>query len=113
VQPRQDEPGRDPLVEEQTGAAAAEARAIGGPSAQRFEQTDPARRPVEEAGGGVAEGFEQSEELLAEAAEHREMPHSASRNAFRGEAESDLSGAEYAEADHERSSELSEDADTR
>jgi hypothetical protein len=55
------------------------------------------QRPVREAGGGEAEGFEQAEELLEEEAEHAE--HTTALDGFPEEAESDLSGAEYGEAD--------------
>lgn len=59
---------------------------------------DPAMQPVYEAGGGEQEGFEQSEELLRENAEHGEHS-SALEEGFSGERESDLSGAEYGDAD--------------
>lgn len=89
---------RDPLADEETRAAAAEAARIGG-SAGRAED------PVEQAGGGEAEGFEQSEQDLVDAAEGRTTGHDAGRDAFPPEAESDRSGAEYGDADHEHSSE--------
>jgi hypothetical protein len=81
-------------------AAAHEAAGIGG---RAPEDEDPARRPVDEAGGGEAEGFEQAEEDLRENAEHGELnPRDPNRDAFTPEEESDLSGAEYAEADEAR-----------
>jgi hypothetical protein len=60
---------------------------------------DPAWQAVDEAGGGEQEGFEQSEELLREYAENAE--HDQNLGGFTGEAESDLSGAEYGDADEE------------
>lgn len=64
---------------------------------------DPAFRAVDEAGGGEAEGFEQSEDLLRENAENAE--HGSALDGFPSERESDLSGAEYGDADevHEAS----------
>src|SRR5919201_6534258 len=92
-------PERDPddelLVRAEENEAAAEAAGIGGEGSQ--EELDPAQRPVREAGGGEAEGFEQAEEKLVENAGHGEgnpLP-----DEFSGETESDLSGAEYSEAD--------------
>jgi hypothetical protein len=76
-------------------AAAAEAGDIGGEGSN--EELDPAERSVREGGGGEAEGFEQAEEKLRENAGHGEgnpLP-----DEFDGEVESDLSGAEYGEAD--------------
>jgi hypothetical protein len=76
-------------------AAAAEAGSIGGEGSN--EELDPAERPVREAGGGESEGFEDAEERLEENAGHGEgnpLP-----DEFSGETESDLSGAEYGEAD--------------
>lgn len=60
-------------------------------------KNDPAFQAVDEAGGGEQEGFEQSEELLRENAENAE--HSDALDGFPAERESDLSGAEYGEAD--------------
>jgi hypothetical protein len=92
---------RDPLdIEAETEAAAHEAAGVGG---RAPADEDPARRPVEEAGGGEAEGFEQAEEDLRENAEHGELgPRDPNRDAFTPEQESDLAGAEYAEADDVR-----------
>jgi len=76
-------------------AAAAEAGDIGGEGSK--EEPDPADRAVREGGGGEAEGFEQAEDDLVENAGHGEgnpLP-----DEFSGETESDLSGAEYGEAD--------------
>ena len=76
-------------------AAEAEAAKIGGEGSD--EDLDPAERAVREGGGGEAEGFEDAEDQLVENAGHGEgnpLP-----DAFSGEEESDLSGAEYGEAD--------------
>jgi hypothetical protein len=94
---------RDPedvRVQEEADAAAHEAAGVGGraPAGE-----DPARRPVDEAGGGESEGFELAEEELRENAEHGELnPRDPIRDSFTPEAESDRSGAEYAEADDAR-----------
>ena len=66
-----------------------------------MEKRREARRPVEEAGGGEAEGFEQAEKELIERAENWEG-RSPEHDAFPAE---EQSGAEYGEADHERTSE--------
>jgi hypothetical protein len=66
-----------------------------------LEKRREARRPVEEAGGGEAEGFEQAEELLIERAENWEEGRSPTHDAFPSE---EAGGAEYGEADHERTS---------
>ena len=60
-------------------------------------RNDPAWQAVDEGGGGESEGFEQSEELLIENAEHGE--HTENLEGFPGEAEQDLGGAEYGDAD--------------
>jgi hypothetical protein len=60
---------------------------------------DPAWQAVDEAGGGEQDGFEQSEEQLRENAENAE--HDDALDGFPEEAESDLSGAEYGDADEE------------
>jgi len=83
--------------DEETQAAAAEAREIGGPVPD--PDADPAFRPVEEAGGGEAEGFEMAEDALRRQASHEDSGSSPTQDAFTGEAESDRSGAEYGEAD--------------
>jgi hypothetical protein len=91
---------RDDLAEREAEAAAHEAAGVGG---RAPEDEDPARRPVEEAGGGEAEGFEQAEADLRENAEHGQLgPRDPNRDAFTGEVESDLAGAEYAEPDDVR-----------
>jgi hypothetical protein len=59
---------------------------------------DPAFQAVDEAGGGEQEGFEQAEDLLRENAEHGE--HGAElEEGFSPERESDLSTADYGDAD--------------
>jgi hypothetical protein len=88
-------PDDELLVRAEENEAAAEAAGIGGEGSQ--EELDPAERPVREAGGGEAEGFEQAEEKLVENAGHGEGNPLADE--FAGEAESDRSDAEYAEAD--------------
>jgi hypothetical protein len=59
---------RDPLVDEESAAAAAEARAIGGVAGD--EDLPPRERAVREGGGGESEGFEQAEDDLIEHASH-------------------------------------------
>ena len=64
------------------------------------EDYPPEERAVREGGGGEAEGFEDAEAELIENAGHGEgnpLP-----DEFTGEVESDLSGAEYGEADEEQ-----------
>ena len=63
-----EESEKDPKIDRETDAAAAEAGAIGGPGAD--QDLDPAERASAEHGGGEAEGFEQSEKALIEAASH-------------------------------------------
>src|ERR1041385_8473758 len=80
-------------AEGQGGESAAGARGAEGSN----EELDPAERAVREGGGGEAEGFEDAEDKLVENAGHGEgnpLPAEVS-----GETESDLSGAEYGEAD--------------
>jgi len=85
-------------------AAAAEAAAIGGgtpPVAglNPDEPLDEAMRPVYEAGGGEQEGFELAERDLVRNASHDDGVAFPERDAFTPERESDLSTAEYADAD--------------
>jgi hypothetical protein len=90
-------PDDEVRVRAEERAAEAEAGDIGGEGSN--EELDPAERPVREGGGGEAEGFEDAENELIENAGHGEgnpLP-----DAFEGETESDLSGAEYGEADEE------------
>lgn len=105
------EPTADPtdaLVAEEAAAAAAEARSIGGP-AHREAVDDPAMGPVYEAGGGVAEGFEAAEEDLIANASHDDGHGDPMRDALSPEAESDLSGAAYAEGDEFSTTEVVDD----
>ena len=88
----------DDLVREEEAAAAAAARNIGGRAGDE-DDFDPAMRPVYEAGGGEAEGFEQAEADLIRNATHDDGRGNPERDAFTPEVESDLSGAEYGEAD--------------
>ena len=91
---------QDVQVDREAQAAADEAGRIGG---RAPDDEDPERRPVEEAGGGEAEGFEQAEEELRENAEQGQLSaRDLSRDTFTPEEESDLSGAEYGEADDAR-----------
>lgn len=99
----------DPLVAEETAAAAREAGALGGRA--HSDEHDPAMAPVYEAGGGEAEGFEEAEESLIDNAEHGDFAPDPYNDAFTGELESDWSGAAYGEADHERSSERADERD--
>jgi hypothetical protein len=77
--------------------AAREAGSIGGQGSD--EDYPPEERAVREAGGGEAEGFEDAEAQLIENAGNAMGDPEA--DAFTPEAESDLSGAEYGEADEE------------
>ena len=86
--------------------AAAEAAAIGGGRADvggvdPGEPIDEALRPVYEAGGGDAEGFELAERDLVRNASHDDGTGYPERDAFTPERETDLSPAEYGEADEE------------
>jgi hypothetical protein len=86
----------DPLVEEQTEAAAEEAAEIGGPDPE--PGIDPAQRPVVEGGEGYAEGFEQAEADLERFATHADPGGDPLRD--EGKPEEDA-GSVYGEADHE------------
>jgi len=102
-EPTEDDPD---FATRQEWEAAAEARAIGGHGpavggADPSEPIDEALRPVYEAGGGEAEGFELAERDLVRNASHDDGAGFPERDAFTPEAESDLSGAEYGEADEE------------
>jgi hypothetical protein len=102
----------DALVDAETEAAAAEARAIGGPGVDDAHG-NPAMEAVYEAGGGESEGFEAAEYLLVENASHGEGHAEPMSDAFTPEVESDEATAVDGEADHERVSEVDEDADNR
>ena len=94
-------PDDEPLVEEETEAAAAEAAGIGGQRPDYDNGDDEARRPLEEAGEGDSEGFELAEHDLIEEASHGDERRSPEADAFEGEVESDESTAVYGEADEE------------
>lgn len=66
-------PDRDPVVDEEADAAAAEAARIGGSVPD--DGVDPAERPLVEGGQGVAEGFELAEEELIDHAAHGDQNH--------------------------------------
>ncbi len=91
----------DDLVREEEAAAAAAAGRIGGVAGDENDFA-PEMRAVYEGGGGVAEGFEQAEADLVENAQHGDGRGDPLSDAFRPEAESDLAGAEYGEADEEQ-----------
>jgi hypothetical protein len=100
---------RDPLVDEETAAAAAEARAIGGVAGD--EDLDPAERAVREAGGGESEGFEQAEDALVDHASHGDL-HSARVPLYDAEkVEEEPSTAVDGEPDELESTEVVEDQD--
>jgi hypothetical protein len=107
-----DQPQRIPDDEDYVRAeeeeAAAEAGAIGGHGSD--EDLDPAERAVREGGGGEAEGFEDAEEELIENVGSGEGNPLA--DAFSGEEESDLSGAEYGEPDEVDPTEVIRDPDS-
>ena len=90
----------DDLIREEEAAAAADASRIGGVAGDE-DDFDPEMRAVYEAGGGEAEGFEQAEHDLIENAQHGGGHGDPLGDAFTPEAESDLSGADYGEADEE------------
>lgn len=89
------DPQRDPIVDEEAEAAAAEAAEIGGP-APDDPVDDPAQRPLIEGGEGEAEGFELAEEELIDNASHGDQKHFPDRDAPPSEEPSD---AEYGEPD--------------
>ena len=87
---------QDPWVDEETEAAAEEAKKIGGPDPE--PGIDPAQRAVVEGGGGWAEGFEGSEEQLERNASHEDRGADPMRDAGKDEEDP---GSTYGEADHE------------
>lgn len=92
------------LEQRQVAAAQRHAAAIGGRAGD--EELDPAQRPLIEAGEGVAEGFELAEEQLIEAAEHTDGGPDPLADAFAPEVDGGHPTGEYAEANHEESSEV-------
>ena len=102
-EPTEEEPD---FATRQEWEAAAEARAIGGTGPavggpDLDEPIDEALRPVYEAGGGEAEGFELAEHDLVRNASHDDGEALPELDGFTPERESDLSPAEYGEADEE------------
>ncbi|HEY5193759.1 MAG TPA: hypothetical protein VIJ39_07805 [Solirubrobacteraceae bacterium] len=93
--------------QEETDLAASEAAGIGGRTGA--EDLDPAQRPVSEAGGGEAEGFEQTEAALIDHASHGDQQPAHTILHDQGRAEEENLSREDAQADQERSSELSGD----
>ncbi len=100
-------PKRD-RIEAEVDAAAREAAGIGGVAGD--EDLDPAERPVIEGGGGEAEGFEEAEAFLIEHASHGDEQSAHAILHDSGRAEERTSG-DSSEADHERSSELGDEAE--
>jgi hypothetical protein len=94
--------------QEEIDAAAAEAAQIGGVAGD--EDLDPAQRAVIEGGGGEAEGFEQAEAALIDHASHGDEQAAHAIFHDRGQPEQLDTRLDDGEADHERSSELAEDA---
>jgi hypothetical protein len=94
------------FITRQEWEAAEAARAIGGyhPDVAGVDpdEVDPAMAPVYEAGGGEAEGFELAERDLIRNASHDDGEAFPELDAFTPEVESDLSTAEYGEADEEQ-----------
>jgi hypothetical protein len=88
---------RDPAVDREERAAAAEAGRIGGPAPPT--EGGEANRPLEEAGEGEAEGFEVAERELIEQASHGENRWDPESDAFTPEGESDNATGVYGEAD--------------
>ena len=93
----ENEPNREDAVAREEAAAARDAGSIGGPDPYADSDVAPEDRPLAEAGEGEAEGFEEAEGALRENAEHGGA--TSNIEGFEGETESDLSGAEYGEAD--------------
>ncbi len=100
----------DRLIDErkQEQAAAAEAGAIGGPTPVGSD-ADPAERAVQEGGGGESEGFEDAEAALIEHASHGDPGPDPTHMAGQPEGPGGA-GAIYGEADHEESSDDTDDA---
>jgi hypothetical protein len=93
-----------PWEEREVERAAREGAQIGGRAGD--EDLDPAERPLVEAGEGVAEGFELAEEDLVEAAQHGDSKANPLADSFTPETDGGHPVGEYAEADHEDSSEV-------
>lgn len=91
---------------EETEAAATEAAQIGGIAGD--EDVDPAERPVVEGGGGEAGGFEEAEQALIEHASHGDQQAAHAILHDQGQPEEEIAARADSEADHERSSELTD-----
>ncbi len=102
------DPRDDDRIAEEEAAAAAAAGAIGGRAGDE-DDYEPEMRAVYEAGGGEQDGFEIAEADLIENASHGDGRGDPLSDAFTPEVESDLSGAEYGEADREKVTEVVED----
>jgi hypothetical protein len=97
------------IVREEEAAAASAAGHIGGTAGDE-DDFDPAMRAVYEAGGGVAEGFEQAEAELVDRVEDPAQPGAHPHGHERYEDKDALNeSVEAAEADHEHSSERTDD----
>lgn len=92
----ENDPKPDPIADEETDAAAAEAAGIGGPAPDDELSVAPEQRPLVEGGEGEAEGFELAEEELVDIAEHGDQHRFPDRDAPPPEESSD---AEYGEPD--------------
>jgi hypothetical protein len=103
------DPPEDPLLRREESAAAAQARAIGGPAPDY--PVDDAHRPLEEGGEGVAEGFEESERELIETGSHGDPRFSPDANAPDPEVESDRPTTAYGEPDEVDPTEVVYDPD--
>jgi hypothetical protein len=91
--------------QEQIDAAAEEAAQIGGVAGG--EDLEPAERAVSEGGGGESEGFELAQQELIEHASHGDQQAAHAILHDQGRPEELDASREDAEADSERSSELS------
>jgi hypothetical protein len=97
----------DPSFEqEEVDAAAAEAAMVGGRGGG--DGCPPAQRAVREAGGGYAEGFEEAEAMLIEHASHADQQSAHAVLHDRGRPEERLDGWAEGEADHQRSTEITD-----
>jgi hypothetical protein len=109
LDPPEDERARDPDVAE-ADAAASEAREIGRRTGE--EELDPEDRPIIEAGEGESEGFDEAERLLTEHASHGDEQSAHWVLHHQGRPEEPAS-ADYAEPDHEHSSEVDDSEGAR
>lgn len=91
------DPNREEAVAREEEAAAREAGAIGGPDPHADSGASPEERPLREAGQGEQEGFEEAEGMLRDNAENGGA--TSNIEGFPEEAEQDLGGAAYGDAD--------------